>query len=102
MSFDTNLPTYYADMQKLARGLYSQISQITDKIDSGQDGGGCGCDCSACDDCEEREFLADNEIEALEADLKPIARQHDAVNTTIKRLERYAKARHIELEPASN
>jgi prefoldin subunit 5 len=102
MSFDTNLPNAHAMLQKEARDLNRQIGTLQEQIDSGYDGGGCGCDCSACEDCEERGFLSDDEMEALEAELKPLSDRYTNVDTTIKRLERYAKARHIELEPASN
>lgn len=102
MSFDAKLPGNYADLKKEAATLSSQASELERKIDSGMDGGGCSCSCSACDDCEEREYLSDAEIEELEEKLKPIAKQLASVRTTMQRLERYAARAKIELEPAND
>lgn len=98
MSFDTKLPDHYAELKKEASALYSQAATLETKIDSGQAGGGCDCSCSACDDCEERDYLSDDEVEELEAELKPIAEKLAGAEATLKRLERYAKRRRIALK----
>jgi chaperonin cofactor prefoldin len=100
MSFDTQVPHAIATLEKEASNLRSQMAPLENQIDTGQAGGGCECSCSACDDCEERDYLSDDEIEELEARLKPLTEKYADVETTIKRLQRWAEFRHIELEPA--